>query len=225
MGVLARKSLYWCGYDNQLRPILWVHPGRKNWQNIDVEAEIKMHVLMIEAGLRMMTQNVCHFLLIADSSDMSLRNTNIKLFRELLGVITKGYPDRLGNLYVGPMNAVIKWIFKMLEPLMPRNLRAKIKLIKSKAEIRDIISSQQLSSIPTEVGGTGPSDAHDIILCDPITGLFSFEKMIQHQQEILSQLLNNGNDISHNDDNNYDSSSSSSSSSNSSIKIRFIYFL
>jgi len=41
---------YWRGYDGDGRPILWVRPQLKNWKKIDVTAETKLHVMMIEEG-------------------------------------------------------------------------------------------------------------------------------------------------------------------------------
>ena len=49
---LACSSLYWHGYDLEGRPILWVRPIRKNWDDFNVEEEKLMHVLMIEYGVR-----------------------------------------------------------------------------------------------------------------------------------------------------------------------------
>lgn len=58
MIVLAGGSLYWYGYDQESRPILWVNPTRKDWKNLDVEAEARMHVRMLEYGIRLMPPKV-----------------------------------------------------------------------------------------------------------------------------------------------------------------------
>jgi len=40
-------SLYWYGYDNYGRPILWAHPSRKNYNEYDAQAEVKRAVCSV----------------------------------------------------------------------------------------------------------------------------------------------------------------------------------
>jgi len=45
-------SIYWRDCDRSGRPILWVRNKRKDWYNVDVKVQRRLHIWMIEWGLR-----------------------------------------------------------------------------------------------------------------------------------------------------------------------------
>ena len=120
---------YWYGFDQERRPILWVHPTRKDWKNLDVTAEINLHVAMIEFGLSMMPEGVTTFTVIAHTHGLGFEHVNAGFGKALLKVITVGYPDRLGALYAGPTGTALRTIFSLLSPLMAKRLAEKINLV------------------------------------------------------------------------------------------------
>jgi len=65
----------------------------------DVRLQVKMHIRMIEDGIRMMPDNgkVSQFVIVADARG---KNPPIAFMRALLIMFTKGYPDRLGAILV-----------------------------------------------------------------------------------------------------------------------------
>eukprot|EP00041_Stephanoeca_diplocostata_P037065 m.1384241 g.1384241 ORF g.1384241 m.1384241 type:complete len:398 (+) comp24973_c0_seq146:833-2026(+) len=132
--LLKCGSLYWYGYDQESRPILWVNPTRKNWKDMDVEAEARMHVYMLEYGIRLMPPGVTSFTVVANCVGLGYSHVNTSLATKLLAILTTGYPDRLGDLYAGPVNIALRSIYSMLCPLMPARLTSKITLMARPAE-------------------------------------------------------------------------------------------
>jgi hypothetical protein len=76
---LACGSLYWHGFDCEDRPVLWVHPTRKDWKNLDLAQETRLHVLMIEEGVRHMPPHVTNFTVIACCEGLGLKDVSIGL--------------------------------------------------------------------------------------------------------------------------------------------------
>jgi len=144
-------SMYWHGCDTAGRPILWVRPGLKDWAHLDVDAEVRYHVFMIEKGIRRMRRGVTTFAIVASTSGFGLRNVNLKLMRSLLTLATTAYPDRLGALTVAPVNWAVSALFGMLRPLMPVRVVGKVKFMrKPHAELQQIMDA---SLIPDFMGG------------------------------------------------------------------------
>lgn len=81
---LSCGSLYWYGCDTEQRPILWVRPQKKDWKNIDVELEGRLHVFMIEYGIRHMPKGVTCFTVVADAANMGMSQANPTLMKTLL---------------------------------------------------------------------------------------------------------------------------------------------
>ena len=139
---LKAGSLYWHGYDNLRRPILWVQPHLKDWKNLDINSEVKMHTFMVEFGLKHMPKGVDTFCIVANTSHLSMSQFRLKLGMALLNIIMKCYPDRMGAVYAGPLNMAVHGIYALLSPFMPRNLVSKIHLMKKPRE-----------TLPTLLGG------------------------------------------------------------------------
>eukprot|EP01134_Creolimax_fragrantissima_P004503 CFRG4503T1 len=142
---LNSGSIYWHGYDNELRPILWVHPGRKDWKNIDIQHEACIHVLMIEYGIKLMPPGVTTFTIIACTDQMGFGVINPWFAKTLLSIATKGYPDRLGSLYAGTVNLPLRAIYSLLSPLMPLRLTNKITLMAQPATELEVILAKSVS--------------------------------------------------------------------------------
>ena len=113
------------------RPILWVQPHLKDWRNLNVEAEVKMHMFLVDYAItHLMPPGVHTFSVVANTAHLSLSHFKWKLARAFLDIVTKSYPDRLGAVYGGPLNFAVVAIFNFLTPMMPRNLVSKITLMK-----------------------------------------------------------------------------------------------
>ncbi len=76
-------------------------------------------------------QGVETFVLITDSSKLGRKHFDPSLMTGLLKVLSVGYPDRLGNIVVGPSNIVVRAAWGLLSRLMPGRLVEKILIVKS----------------------------------------------------------------------------------------------
>uniref|UniRef100_A0A7R9U7G1 CRAL-TRIO domain-containing protein n=1 Tax=Pinguiococcus pyrenoidosus TaxID=172671 RepID=A0A7R9U7G1_9STRA len=126
---LKTGSLYWYGYDTHGRPVLWVRPSKKDYSKFSLDAELQMHNLMIDYGIRnLLHDKVTTFCICADTGAMGLTQVRPSLMRGILNIVTKAHPDRLGALYAGPVNPALKTVHAMMSSVMPANLRRKINL-------------------------------------------------------------------------------------------------
>mmetsp|Transcript_15837 Transcript_15837/g.22228 ORF Transcript_15837/g.22228 Transcript_15837/m.22228 type:complete len:104 (-) Transcript_15837:602-913(-) len=83
-------------FDIYGRPVLWVRNSRKDWWKINLEAETRAHIWMLEWGLRILPPGVSQFVLVADAQDMSMRQLmQFSFMRMLMKVFLELYPDRI----------------------------------------------------------------------------------------------------------------------------------
>eukprot|EP00038_Savillea_parva_P007124 m.167932 g.167932 ORF g.167932 m.167932 type:complete len:683 (-) comp12897_c0_seq1:200-2248(-) len=172
-------SLYWCGFDAEKRPILWVHPTRKDWKNLDLDDEVELHVAMIEYGISIMPPGVTTFVVIANAKGLGFAHINASFAKLMLKIITTGYPDRLEAMYAGPVNMALRSIFSLLAPLMPQSLSSKINLMGTpKLTLEEALGSE---SVPDFF--EGPC-SHDALLGSSDHGAFSVDKMVTTMQHM-----------------------------------------
>eukprot|EP00466_Bigelowiella_natans_P005278 jgi/Bigna1/75616/fgenesh1_pg.36_\ len=165
----ANGSIYWRDYDIHGRPILWVRNNRKNWRDINLEAETRLHIWMLEWGLRTMPPGVSQFIIVAggvafinDAREMSMRQLlQLSFIKMLMKVFMKLYPDRIAHLMVGPVSYILRKLYSVVKPLIPRNLQGKIKLLPQEASstLQTLISED---SIP--IFFDGPSSHEDLMM-------------------------------------------------------------
>jgi hypothetical protein len=89
---LSSGSMYWYGYDDELRPILWVRPFLKKWRGMNRRREILAHVLLIEWGLRELLpppqpgsahKAVDQFVLVVDADKLGLSQFDPALMKQV----------------------------------------------------------------------------------------------------------------------------------------------
>lgn len=68
--------------------MLWVRPNRKDWDSLVVDEEERMHVYLIEYGLRVMPPGVDSFCVVADSQGMGISQVNPALMKSLLQYVS-----------------------------------------------------------------------------------------------------------------------------------------
>jgi len=174
-------SLYWRGYDKHRRPILWVHPPRKDWKRLDLDGEVELHVSIIEYGISIMPPGVSTFTVVANTKGLGFAHINASFAKMMLKLITTGYPDRLGALYAGPVNMALRSIFSLLSPLMPQNLAAKVNLVGSMAAtlsdvcgpeaVPDFFDGPRDHAMALEAGGAFSVDTMKTSMEDDLSGL------------------------------------------------------
>jgi len=172
---------YWYGYDRIGHPIVWVRPKLLDYKRINVPMELKMHMLFLEMGIKLMMQGkITSFTLVADAKDLGVKDFDYSLMAGLVELVTTVYPDRLEGFWVGPVNSCCKIMLKLLTPLLPERIRNKIHLIKD-VQV-ELLACIDASDIPDFMNGPSkhPSfrDEHNN---------FSFHKMINSMEEQAKQ--------------------------------------
>lgn len=154
---LNNGSLYWHGFTKDGRPILWVRTNRKPWYP-DVDAEVDALILLADAGIRYMPDNVTDFVCISDSSYPPPPNPTFMI--KMLKALVRGYPDRLNLLMSAPVSSIVQFVMNLLLPLMPGRLASKVCLMDvdaMKVKLEDLLMNGA-DDVPTFFGG--PCD-HD----------------------------------------------------------------
>jgi len=131
-------SLYWYGYDHARRPILWARPQRKDYDNLNVENQLLLHIQLIEQGIKLMPRGVTDFTIVADARG---KTPPLKLVRGMINLLSTGYPDRLHLVIAGPSGMLVRMLFSTLRPFMPRRLVDKIALFEERSA-HDVMSSK-----------------------------------------------------------------------------------
>ena len=119
--------------------------------NLVVEMEINLLLFMIDYGIRSMPPGVTTFVMLVDSQGMGFKQIHMGFMQALLRVITIAYHDRLAALYAGPVNIVIRSMYKMFTPLLTQNLVNKIHLSNNMLQTLEPIIGYD--DIPNNFGG------------------------------------------------------------------------
>lgn len=74
------------------------------------------------------------------------------MLSKLQAILTEAYPDRLGRVYVGPVNGIVSSLYTMLKPILPSRITDKIVFMYNpEQELKDILPSPD--DIPDFFGG------------------------------------------------------------------------
>jgi len=195
---MNNNSIYIHGYDTEGRPIVWIRTERKPWFVADVEAEVRLHILMTDFAISMMPANVTDFVVIADSTTPPPPSPSF-LISTLKGLV-RGYPDRLKMLFSAPMGTVMGTVMNLLVPLMPGALGSKLKLMNEKEEIRRVLASVLKNGdadVPTFFGGPADHDrlypkeglgqGQDIDALGDGVLMFDWKGMKMRQEEMMEE--------------------------------------
>ena len=66
-------------------------------------------------------------------------------------MLQDNFPERLGVIYICPVNMLLRAIWKMVQPMLNERTRRLVRLVGSCAELQKYIDADQL---PTRMGGT-----------------------------------------------------------------------
>ena len=154
---LNNGSCYWHGFTKKGQPILWIRCGRKSWYP-NVEAEVNALILLADAGIKAMPEGVTDFVVISDSNSPPPPVPSFLI--NVLKVLVKGYPDRLGMLISAPVGSIIQFVMNLLMPLMPGRLAGKfiLKGIDGATELMKEMLMNGEDDIPMFFGGTANHD-------------------------------------------------------------------
>jgi hypothetical protein len=113
---------------------------------------------------------------VACTDKLGFAQLNPTLSKALMNIITKGYPDRLGELYTGPVNLFLKSIFSLASTLLPARLVKKIHLMnKPVPQLGAAVGDKR--RVPDFFGGEAIHDIADE------AGMFSWDKMVAGMKE------------------------------------------
>jgi len=102
-------SLYWKDFDKEHRPILWVMNSRKDWWNLDLDQQRQFHIWMIEYGINNFPPKQTQFVVIANTSNMTmLQATRMRYMKMLIEIFMTLYPCRVKYLLVGPVSTLLR---------------------------------------------------------------------------------------------------------------------
>jgi hypothetical protein len=153
---LNNASIYFHGFTKEGRPILWVRTNRKPWYP-DVDAECNALILIADAGIKAMPDDVTDFVVVAESSYPPPPNPTFMI--KLLQALVCGYPDRLKILYSAPVSSIVQFVMNLLLPLMPGRLASKVCLLTTTDVQENLKKIMDEEDIPDFFGGPAQHDA------------------------------------------------------------------
>jgi hypothetical protein len=119
---------------------------------------------MFDAGIRMVgTDRYAPMVIVADASEMSSSHANLDTAQELLVMMRKGYPGRLGEVVIFPAPLVARAAFKVIRPLFPAAVRQKVRMMSRESGLQALSELGLDQYIPPNCGG---SCSHDDDACD-----------------------------------------------------------
>ena len=142
------------GYDNDLRPILYLRPGR---QNTDAsEMHLKHSVFMLERCIDLMDEEMQDKITIFmdfkkkydDLGNLPNTKTSIRNNIKIINILETHYPERLGKVQMFNLHWAAKGIINMALPFMDPVTKAKINY-----DVDDVGKYVQKEQLIKEYGG------------------------------------------------------------------------
>ena len=142
------------GYDNDLRPILYLRPGR---QNTDAsEMHLKHSVFMLERCIDLMDEEMQDKITIFmdfkkkydDLGNLPNTKTSIRNNIKIINLLETHYPERLGKVQMFNLHWAAKGIINMVLPFMDPVTKAKINY-----DVEDVGKYVQKEQLVKEYGG------------------------------------------------------------------------
>ena len=142
------------GYDNDLRPILYLRPGR---QNTDAsQMHLKHSVFMLERCIDLMDEEMQDKITIFmdfkkkydDLANLPNTKTSIRNNIKIINILETHYPERLGKVQIFNLHWAAKGIINMVLPFMDPVTKAKINY-----DVDDVGKYVQKEQLVKEYGG------------------------------------------------------------------------
>eukprot|EP00667_Euglena_gracilis_P006713 EG_transcript_6774 len=123
---LESACIFWHRYDRLGRPVLYLRPAQQDMATADRAQTLLAICWTLEGGLRLMAPGVTTCLLVIDARGAGWAHFDIPLTRSIMTMASVGYRDRVDQIVVGPVSAVVTAAWRFCRPLMAQNLRTKI---------------------------------------------------------------------------------------------------
>lgn len=120
------------GYDNDLRPILYLKPGRQNTQ--PSKKQVQHLVFMLERTIDLMDEDIQESLTLLidfkskfdDVDKVSSKLPPLSVGKEVLYILQTHYPERLGRALLFNMHWIAKSFLNLIYPFIDPMTRSKI---------------------------------------------------------------------------------------------------
>lgn len=136
------------GYDNELRPILYLKPGRKC--SDPSERQVKHSIFMLERCVDFMEEEAQDTLTLVmdfkrkykDLENLPKRKPAMNIGIEVMNLLQTHYPERLGKAFLFNIHWIAKGCLRLITPFMDPKTRGKI--IYDVENIEDFIAREEL---------------------------------------------------------------------------------
>ena len=142
------------GYDNDLRPILYLKPGRQNTK--PSQMHINHLVFMLERCIDLMDENLQEKLTLVmdfkkkhdDLTNLPKTKPSMRINIQTINILQTHYPERLGKALLFNMTWVAKSVLQMSLPFMDPMTKSKIVY-----DVKDVEKYVQKDQLDKEYGG------------------------------------------------------------------------
>ncbi|OBA28948.1 CRAL/TRIO domain-containing protein [Hanseniaspora valbyensis NRRL Y-1626] len=143
------------GYDNDLRPILYLKPGRQNTK--PSQMHINHLVFMLERCIDLMDENLQEKLTLLmdfkkkhdDLTGLPKTKPSMRINIQTINILQTHYPERLGKALLFNMTWVAKSVLQMSLPFMDPMTKSKIVY-----DVKDVEKYVQRNQLDKEYGGS-----------------------------------------------------------------------
>ena len=120
------------GFDNDMRPILYLKPGRQNTQ--PSKRQVQHLVFMLERAIDLMDENIQDSLTLIidfknkhdDVDKVTSKLPPLSVGKEVLHILQTHYPERLGRALLFNMHWIAKSFLNLISPFIDPMTRSKI---------------------------------------------------------------------------------------------------
>lgn len=143
------------GYDNDMRPILYLKPGRQNTQ--PSKRQVQHLVFMLERAIDLMDEDVQDSLTLIidfknkheDVDKVTSKLPPLSVGKEVLYILQTHYPERLGRALLFNMHWVAKAFLNLISPFIDPMTRSKIVY-----DVKDIEQYVKKDQLEKDYGGS-----------------------------------------------------------------------
>lgn len=142
------------GYDNDMRPILYLKPGRQNTQ--PSKRQVQHLVFMLERAIDLMDENIQDSLTLIidfkskhdDVDKVSSKLPPLSVGKEVLHILQTHYPERLGRALLFNMHWIAKGFLNLISPFIDPTTRSKIVY-----DVKDVEQYVKKDQLEKDYGG------------------------------------------------------------------------
>ncbi|XBW35291.1 hypothetical protein QEN19_000859 [Hanseniaspora menglaensis] len=142
------------GYDNDLRPILYLKPGRQNTH--PSKKQVQHLVFMLERAIDFMDEDLQDTLTLLidfkskfdDVDKVTSKLPHLSVGKEVLYILQTHYPERLGRALLFNMHWIAKGFLNLISPFIDPMTRSKIVY-----DVKDVEKYVQKEQLDKDYGG------------------------------------------------------------------------